>query len=302
MEKKLLNTAQRRLELEKCENDIKSSARKTTDEIAKMGAALYRIRQEELWPAKAEELDNSEDGWVNYVENYLGLDIYNAWRCIQVYQVSERLKGSGLMLPDNESQAIELSRAPEARQIPIWQSVVETSEEKDKSVTVRVIKAAVAADQREQQKAGKPISPPKGGIPKASAAKGVTVTLSDDDDGEKEQPERPPRFSETGEAAIDKIRSVCGKPVAEAIYEGRLRIPQRDLIEWAEQEEQLIHTLAHYIVELRWTLKKAMQYEAELIHDQTTVTDLLLLTRARGGKYAFSFLDGRFTIQTGGKK
>ena len=52
------------------------------------------------------------------------------------------------------------------------------------------------------------------------------------------------------------------------------------------------------LVELRWSLRKALSYEETLIDSDTTVNDLVTLTEARNGKFAFTWEQARFTVET----
>lgn len=280
--------AERLLALEEQESIFHLAAHRAIEDVIALGRTLHMIKSEDLWHARPEF-----ENWADYLEGYLGVDNALATRWLHVHHIASRLENAGLMLPENESQAVELARAPEDRQVPIWQQLTRQLEAMDRGVTVDLIKRAIVIDEREQIKTEeKPKTPRK--------AKGVAITLSEDEDEdeeEKEPPPQSPRLSETGEAALDRIRSICGKDIAQAINDGRLTVPQRDLVRWAEQDDETVHNLAFYVLN-RWSVTKALHYEERAIDWDTTVENLLTLTRARGGKYAFSYERARFAIET----
>jgi hypothetical protein len=296
MDNKELKVAERtlaalQLELEEQEGIFHNLRRRVITDVIGIGSVLHTIKSKELWKAR------KFDFWHEYVQDYLGLDVHLADRWTLVYQVTDRLKGAGLMLPENESQAVELSRAPEDRQVTIWKDLVDKMDAANQAPTVVLIKHAIVIDERKRESASE--LP----VPRKSSGKGITVELSDEDE-EDEKEKTPPstlRLTETGEAALDRIKTICGKAVAQAITEGRLKIPQRDLIQWAEADDQLVHNLAYYMVNLRWSLTKALNYEEQLIDGETTIDQLVTLTQARGGKYAFSWEANRFTVETNRK-
>lgn len=296
MSNAITTTEERRLALEEHETLLIAAGHRTLDATAEMGRILNQIRSQELWRARTEY-----SFWSDYVEGYLGLTSDLASRWINVYLVKDRVAEAGLMLPANESQAAELARVPEDRQLAVWSDVVNRCEENNLAVTVYAIKKAADIDGRTQLELEAKAEKRRA---KTAAKKGLTISMDDEDEDEEQGangdvPKPFFRLSEDGEAALEKIRSVCGDQIAEAIEGLRISITERDLIKWASQpSNQAIHNLAYYIAN-RWSLGKAIDYETRLIDGSTTIDNLFTLTRARGGRYAIAHDDGRITIEIG---
>jgi hypothetical protein len=53
----------------------------------------------------------------------------------------------------------------------------------------------------------------------------------------------------------------------------------------------LVRNLAHYLIDLRWTLRKALDYEDRMIDGETTIDQLTTLARARGGHIVIEHQD-----------
>ena len=104
-------------------------------------------------------------------------------------------------------------------------------------------------------------------------------------------------LSEEGERALSKIRRVCGETVATAIENGSLQLAEKSILKWAEQTNDLMQNLIHYVVDLRWSVKDALAYEEKIPTGSTTLDAIVVLARARGGRFVIKHQDFKITIE-----
>jgi hypothetical protein len=276
------------LALEECEKRIMSACRRGREATAAIGKELVKIRNEELFRARHEN-------FTDYVTEDVHLDLASAYRIMKVYETVAALEQEGLMLPDNESQIVELAKLlPEGR-ATVWKRILVASQDHDRPITVDTVKIAV--DQEEKRLAAKPAQEPA----KSRQPRGVQVSLDmgEDEDEEKTNGSAPAviALSEKGEAALARIRKICGDQVAEAIERARVQISERELRRWADLDNQLVYNLAHYVVNQRWSVAKAINYEERMIDGTTNVDTLITMSRARGGRLTTTHDDARILVE-----
>ena len=277
--------------LEECEHKIKLAFQRGLEATCTIAAELHKIKDQQLWQLR----DCSS--FTDYVDKYLPLDRRSISRIIDIGPVVERLRDAGLQLPENESQVAELIPLKPDAQPQVWEQVLRAAEKLEQPITSTFIRKAVEFHDRHQPE-------PDNEEEKPADRPGVKTALDLDekpaeakDDGAPAKKAKVPErltFSEKGEAALERIGRLCGKAVREAIEKGNLPISERDLIKWSQEEDSMVQALKYYIVDQRWRIDKAIQFENRTIQEETTLRDLLSLVTAHGGRFSFVFEGVRF--------
>lgn len=270
----------RLIRLEECEQKIMSAFRKGMEATEVIARELRTINEEELFRDKGCETFNA------YILKYCRISVDTAQQMIAVSRTNDLLREAGLPLPANQSQAAELARLEPEQQAIVWQRLLEGERQTEMPLTASIVKKQV-----ELAKNAAP-APPRSGV-------SVTLNLGDGETKTKDNgaPKKmtpaakvPAKvvFTGEGEAALERVRRLCGDPVGNAIANGNLPISERDLLKWAEEDDDMVETLAHYISNLRWTVTQALKFESQTINEATTVGDLMKMAKARDGRYLFS--------------
>jgi hypothetical protein len=118
------------------------------------------------------------------------------------------------------------------------------------------------------------------------------------DNGEVVKAPKRISLSETGEAALERIRRHAGDGIANALEDMTVSISERDLRKWAEEEPWMIKKLGYYLVHQRWSLSQALKYEAQAISAQTTVEQLIIMAKfsQTPGELDIRFQDARILV------
>jgi hypothetical protein len=273
--------------LEECEHKIKLAFQRGLEATCTIAAELQKIKERELWRLR----DCSS--FTDYVDKYLPLDRRSITRIIDIGPVVERLRDAGLQLPENESQVAELIGLKPDAQPEVWEQVLRAAEKLEQPITRNFVRRAVEFHDRQQPE-------PENEEEKPADRPGVKTALDLEEKAaeskapaKEEKAKVPERlaFSEKGEAALERVGRLCGKPVREAIEKGNLPISERDLIKWAQQEDSMVQALTYYVVDQRWKVDKAIQFENRNfeVKPETTMADLVTVIKARGGRLKFEF-------------
>jgi hypothetical protein len=174
---------------------------------------------------------------------------------------------------------LELERLPIGDRSEVWESALNAAMLNETPLTASIVKKAVnTATTKPRKRKEKP----RKEKPPADSLAGLDV---DDDEDEAEAEEKPStiKLTEAGEKALDRIRRLCGKSYADALENGTVKISEKNIIKWAEQDENMVPLLGHYVVDQRWSVDHALKFEEEMFNGDTTVDRLVDLQNARGG-------------------
>jgi hypothetical protein len=262
-----INRAEARAqELKECRMQIEEGKKRGRDAIRSMALALIRIRDERLYE------EDGYDGFNDYVTSELNWDRLAAWRVIHAGETIMALEAGKVdiaLIPNEEHHLVLLHQIPAPELPRAWIDGLRYLEEQNKQVTTanikRLIKAAKAQIEEEAQEEPKGVNPP------------LIVG-----DGEEEQRKS---FSEEAENALEMIGEYAGDDVKAAIEKGMIKIAERDLIRWADEDPVMIKNLAYYIVNEGWSLNKALEYEQTTFDELTTIEAIARFAEARGGAY-----------------
>jgi hypothetical protein len=253
--------------LEKCRMQIEEGKKRGRDAMRSMALALIRIRDEQLY------LEDGCDGFNEYVQQKLNWDRLAAWRVIHAGETIMALEAGEVdtaLIPNEEHHLVLLHQIPAPELPQAWIDGLRVLEAQNKQVTTanikRLIKAAKAQIEEEEL---------------ASEPKGVNPPLTIGD-GEEEQRKS---FSEEAENALEMIGEYAGADVKAAIEKGTIKMPERDLIRWADEDPVMIKNLAYYIVNEGWSLNKALEYEQTTFDELTSIQAIARFAEARGGTY-----------------
>ena len=245
---------------------IEEGKKRGRDAIRSMALALIRIRDERLYE------EDGYDGFNDYVTSELNWDRLAAWRVIHAGETIMALEAGKVdiaLIPNEEPHLVLLHQIPAPELPRAWIDGLRYLEEQNKQVTTanikRLIKAAKAQIEEEAQEEPKGVNPP------------LIVG-----DGEEEQRKS---FSEEAENALEMIGEYAGGDVKAAIEKGMIKIAERDLIRWADEDPVMIKNLAYYIVNEGWSLNKALEYEQTTFDELTTIEAIARFAEARGGAY-----------------
>jgi hypothetical protein len=257
-----------------------------TCDIAK---ELDKIKKEELYLLERPD-------FASYVTNHLQINERSYRRIIGVSQTVYQLQSAGLAIPANQAQAEELSRLEVSLRPRVWNDLILRFESEEKLLTADDVKYAVDLIENHAPQAV------------------VSDTVSDEIDLDLEQEEqdngdaplapakKPARKSsseliltEKGEAALARIRKVCGTAIAEAIEDGTRVLSEREIKSWAEYDDQMMRTLTYYVMDQDWSLARAVSFNNKPIEGSTNIDDLVLLASGRGGSAQINY-DNRAQI------
>jgi hypothetical protein len=267
MEKKI-NRAQA---LEKCRMQIEEGKKRGRDAMRSMALALIRIRDERLYE------EDGCDGFNEYVTQKLNWDRLAAWRVIQAGETIMALEAGEVdtaLIPNEEHHLVLLHQIPAPELPQAWIDGLRVLEAQNKQVTTanikRLIKAAKAQIEEEQVR-----EEPKGVNPPLTI--GGEIGGADGEDRKSR--------TEEAENALEIIGEYAGSDVKVALEKGNIRISERDLVRWADEDPVMIKNLAYYIVNEGWSLNKALEYEHTTFDELTTVQAIARFAEARGGTY-----------------
>lgn len=265
--------------LEQQEKHIVFHCRRGLEASYAIANALRIIIGQELFS------ERGYDNFIDYASACLPFDSRTANRLLDVADTIDLLKEAGLALPANESQIAELARLNKDVQARAWEQIQNAAEQAETPITVRVVRTAV--DLLGQSA---PKEPPK--EPKTPADELEAELPGRGTDGKSKPLPAPPKrimLSETGEAALERIGRLCGKEASSAIEELRVPISERELTKWAQQDNEMVKSLGHYVLDQRWSVAKALAFEERAITPFTPLGNLLALARAHQGRYLVEF-------------
>jgi hypothetical protein len=229
---------------------------------------LEKIRAEKLYQLRQYETFD------DYVKNYLKLELRGVNKIMDTSETLALLEQAGLPLPENESQAFELCQLDPDKRPMVWRRVIKVCEKKDTPVTVYAVRKAVTL-----QKARDSVAP-------------EPTKLEPEINLDEER-----QFSDEAKSALDRLQSLCGLEVANAVLDGRVELTDREIINWANQPDAMVKNLVHYLVDLRWSVAKALAYEMQGIDGGTTIERLVTVTRSHGGYQVFTHDDAQLTVK-----
>jgi hypothetical protein len=268
-------------QLEQLESIISEAFRRGLTATREIGKAFARIKDENLYGAVGIET------WTKYLENRWGSSLTTVDDIIAAARMAEFLEEAGLPLPPrtNQSQLLVLAKLAEpAQRIEAWREIVDLSERTNVPLSIKVVKKAVdLAVKQIQRTSGVHVDLDTDKATEASAPAPTPAGRSITVRAKGEAVDRI-QLNEEGEAALERIERLCGKATAEAIESGQFKISDHNLIRWAEQSDNMVRILYHYLFWERWSLKKALDFEEKLIDEETSLRQLLALARASEGK------------------
>jgi hypothetical protein len=285
-------SATRLAALEACEQRIFIAYRRGLDATCAIAKELVTITDSELW--RARDYEKFDD----YVADKLHIDGRTADRMIRTWHSRGFLEQAGVELPFNESLIAELSVLPMERQADVWQGLVRVCEREDKPITANTVRKAVEVER--DRLAATPAAASEKSAPPAQR-RGVQSELHIDDDEETDKSQKaapaPPRFSDEGERALARIAKHCGDATVKAILSGNVQMTESTVLKWAEQEDVMLRNLRYYLMDLRWHIGRALAHERRLVDGDSTLDQLVLLARVRGGQVTIQHNDFLVSLQ-----
>jgi hypothetical protein len=292
--------------LQECERRIEGLCRRTVQDARAIGRELMTIRDEELY-RESLRIDGQigYDTWTDYVEIELEWDPRAVQRLINISLCAANLEAAGLELPRNESQIAELARLPAAEQAPTYEEIIAKCEKADLPLTIQIIHDRVA---QKTVANGEPVKAPQKPRPRKKKAKeGIIVPDMNEDlaVAAASPPETTAKnrltLDDRGERALLKIKRLCGESTGQALEWLVVPITQKDLERWADLDDEMVKLMAHYIVNMRWTLSQALKYEhrSEDADRSTTIEELINWAHSRGGYYALQVGKAIITVTVG---
>jgi hypothetical protein len=269
----------RMVALERYEHRIAGGFRRGLEAACQIGEGLTRIEEQRLYEERGCQ------SFSEYLHDQWGFDERSGRRFMKVFRAVEILSRAGLALPENESQAAELGRLDPEELPTFWNKVLSICQAKDVALTTATVRKAVRAVLQTPGTLEAPEKP--AAVPQELK---INPVLDFSENGEEDEhpslPASQPSFilSEQGERDLNRIGRLCGSDVSNAILKGNVHLSERDIRKWAEQDDQQVRRLTYYIVDQRWTVTRALNYESKLITEETTIGQLALLARARGGE------------------
>jgi hypothetical protein len=270
----------RKTALDDCENKIKSAFRRGLQATCEIAKELYKIQKNELFTIYYAT-------FAEYVTRRLQISERSYHRIISVSHVVAQLQEAGLALPANQAQAEELSRLEAPLRPKLWNDLLTRFEHEESALTADDIKKAVDAAVSE--------------LPAAKPVANIEVEMEESDNGSEppaaETKEAELILTEKGEAALNRIRKICGDMIANAILDGTRAMTEREIKLWADLEDDMMKQLLFFVVDQKYTLSKAVTFINREISDSTDVHDLILIASARGGSATINHKRARIKVE-----
>jgi hypothetical protein len=282
--------------LEDCERKITSALRRGIEATVSIGQQLSKIDQMELYTERGYRTLNE------YCWDCHSLDPRSVGRFMGISTSAKVLKDAGMELPLYESHVAELAELEPADQVLVWDRVVKSAEKRDEPITIDRVREAVRWRQKELEEQAEPPTTKATGSARSSLEEPDLDLGSDLSEETSErssgQPEAPTRITltEDGEKDLERIRRLCGDPVADSIEYLHLQMSERELHLWAQQDDP--HALVHYIFNLLWSVPKAIGFVRQAVTERTNVGRLLTLARANGGHFEAEMEGSKITVET----
>jgi hypothetical protein len=277
----LKDEKQRYAKLLECEEVISNAGRRGLEATRDIGTQLQIIEEEKLY------LDRGCKSLNEYAEIYLKIDRFMVARILNITERTELLEQNNLRLPSNESQLLALKNVPDDKLPEAWQRILDEEDRTERPLTAKTIRLEVEKAHPVKRRPG------------------VQTALDEEpeesDNGETAEPPAAKKrisLSETGEAALERIRRHAGDVYANAIEDMTVPISERELRKWADEEPWMIKKLGYYLVDQRWSLSQALKYEAQAISAQTTVQELIVMAKygQTPGELDIRFQDARILV------
>lgn len=273
--------------LEDCERKIIQGFRRGLEASLTIGEQLKKIHENNLHEEKGFETFNE------YCLKTFGIEPKTVSRLLTSVEIAKNLKDNGVELPANETQLLQLAPLEPARQVVVWRQCQDVAEKQEGPVTVEIVRTAVQFAQQEEAN---------------SPANGLRPSLDEPDldlsgltpDSKPERSKRPTErsrvsLSEDGEADLERIRRICGDLAADAIENKTVEMSERELNQWAHHPDPA--SLRRYIIDLRWSVAKAIGFETQTIDDRTPISKLRELTYAHGGSFEVEVDSLKITLE-----
>lgn len=150
-------------------------------------------------------------------------------------------------------------------------------------VPMRQAKALAALSPDKQAEVVKQVaSENAGALPEAAVAKAV-ASAKPPAKAASSASSAPARSSDKREAALERIESICGKPVRKAIENGTLKVSGPELVTWAAQKDYMMAKVQVLVVEQRLSVTRALAYLNKMPGEKTQIAELHMLAAANDG-------------------
>jgi len=271
----------RLVSLAECERKISTFMRRGIEATVGIGQQLLKIYTMELYKEKGYET------LYKYCTEELQFDPRSVGRMMGIADSAKIFKDHGIELPANESQVAELTRLEPDQQPLVWERVQQLALADERSITAQLVRDAVDYRLRELEQAAPATKPNRSA---KNALEEPDLDLGSNVSGQAPAAssgpaEPPPRITltEEGEAALERIRRLCGEGVADAIEHLRVLISERELKLWAEQDNP--QDLTHYVMNERWTVSKTIGFINQIVNERTPVGRLITMAMANKGHF-----------------
>jgi hypothetical protein len=281
----------RRVMLEDCERKIMGFKRRGIDATIGIGLQLGKINELELYKEK------DYDNLAAYCAEELQLEARSVTRILAIANSAQVFKAHDKELPINESHLAELGRVEAEQQPLVWERVNQYAGKNEMVITTALVREVVS-DWQEEHKQPTAATKPKDGA--RSALEDPDLDLGSNLSDEQAKPsggplERPRiNLSEDGEKALERIRRTCGDAVADSIEYLSLEIPEKELIQWNEEDHP--ERLIHCIMNLGYSVSKAKSFVDQTISGSTPARRLVLLAQVNGGQYKTELEQATITV------
>jgi hypothetical protein len=275
----------RRVMLEDCERKILGFKRRGIEATIGIGLQLGKINELELYREK------DYDNLAAYCAEELQLEARSVSRILAIANSAQVFKAHNKELPINESHLAELGRLEAEQQPLVWERVNQYAGKNEMVITTALVREVVSDWQEEHKPAA---TTPKDGA--RSALEEPDLDLGSNLSGEEAERSERPRInlSEDGERALERIRRTCGDAVADSIEYLSLEIPEKELIQWNEEDHP--ERLIHCIMNLGYSVSKAKSFVDQTISGSTPARRLVLLAQANGGQYKTELEQATITV------
>lgn len=208
--------------------------------------------------------------FTEFIEQDLGLKKSQGYRLADAGAICLRL---GQHLPESHARA--LNHVPEERQAEVL--LLAESTAGDEPVTAKDIEAAAAATGAVEPKP-ESASTSKGG----SSSKGSSSSRTSSRDPGHPNWKDDDKLSH----AIERIHKLCEVPsLRKALIDGTIDLSKQSIIQWAEQDDDMVRQMERLISVNRWSPGEAIKFLNDMPDSQSRFEELKNRALAAGGAY-----------------
>jgi hypothetical protein len=261
-----------------CESRIKRSQQSIIMGAESMGIELKSIHEDELFLA-------THNTWEAYINERWGMTPRWAFQLIRLGErlpeIREKTKKLGIPSPENEAQMRPLLKLPAREALDVWVKAATKAKEDKVALSQTYVELfadkSLSSNKPSDKRTARVIHFTESSPPPAP-------NLAEYDFDEPEQKDSSLMdYSAKARTTLGRVLELFGQEAYESVLAGVLKIPDNDLVKWGSYQDPDFEALGKYLIENRWTFRKAEDFLFQKLTGKTRCDTLINLAIARGG-------------------